>query len=273
METALETSGILFQLKRFSIHDGPGIRTTVFMKGCPLSCEWCHNPEGQTATPELLVYPHRCISCGSCFAVCHTGAALSCTETDRSLCCMCGKCMEACFAGARMLAGIDMTSSEVLAEISRDLPFYEDSGGGVTFSGGEPLAQPVFLNEMLSGCRDRGISTCIDTCGYSEWHVLREAASLTDLFLFDLKLMDDTLHIEYTGVSNSIVLENLRRLCSIHAGVLIRVALIPGRTDSRDNIEAIHNFVSTLDGRPKIELLPYHDTWRGKLYRLGRADS
>jgi pyruvate formate lyase activating enzyme len=272
METVLETSGILFSLKRFSIHDGPGIRTTVFMKGCPLSCEWCHNPEGQTVNPELLVSPHRCISCGSCTAVCQSGAVISCTDTDRSLCIVCGKCIEACFTDARMLAGMAMTASEVLKEISRDLPFYEDSGGGVTFSGGEPLTQPAFLYEMLSGCRDRGIHTCVDTCGYCEWEVLRDAALLTDLFLFDLKLLNDAAHIEHTGVSNGIILENLRRLSGIHDSVWIRVALIPGRTDSRENIEAIRSFVSTLDGLPEIDLLPYHDTWRGKLYRLGRTE-
>jgi pyruvate formate lyase activating enzyme len=265
-----EEKGLLFQLKRFSIHDGPGIRTTVFMKGCPLSCEWCHNPEGQAPGRELMVYPGRCISCGRCDAVCPEGAVISCTETDLTSCTACGNCTEVCFSGARMLAGIEMTASEVVAEASRDLPFFEDSGGGITFSGGEPLFQPRFLRDMLTLCRERGINTCVDTCGYCDWEELEETAALTDCFLYDLKLMDDVAHVEYTGVSNAPVLDNLGRLCDIHRDVVVRMALIPGRTDSGENRTAIEAFVHGLPGSRRIELLPYHDTWRGKLYRLGR---
>jgi len=265
-----EETGLLFQLKRFSLHDGPGIRTTVFMKGCPLSCEWCHNPEGQSPGRELMVYPHRCISCGSCGEVCPSGAVVSCTETDRSLCTSCGSCAEACFSGARMLAGIEMSAREVIAEASRDLPFFDDSGGGITFSGGEPMAQPEFLHGMLAICRETRIHTCVDTCGYCDWRLLERTAGLADSFLYDLKIMNDLAHMESTGVSNAPILDNLSRLCDIHGDVTVRLALIPGRTDSADNTRAVEAFVRGLPGGRRVETLPYHDTWRGKLYRLGR---
>ena len=171
-----------------------------------------------------------------------------------------------------MLAGIEMTVSELVSEVSRDRPFYQDSGGGVTFSGGEPMVQRGFLRDVLSACRREGIHSCVDTCGFCEWEDLLEIAGFADCFLYDLKAMDHDLHRRVTGQPNAPILDNLRRLCAVHGDITVRLALIPGITDSGDNVMAVKEFISSLDGNPRLELLPYHDTWRGKLYRLGRTD-
>lgn len=277
MAEAAQT-GLVFDIQRYSIHDGPGIRTTVFLKGCPLACPWCHNPESQTAGPELMLWPDRCILCESCLATCPQGAISSSggeperrVRTDLQRCRLCGECVEACVAGAREIVGRLMTVEEVLSRVERDLPFYDQSGGGVTFSGGEPLAQPEFLSALLQACRALEIHTTVDTCGYAPWHVVDHLRSCVDLFLYDLKLMDEARHYKITGVSNEPILENLRALAAAGQRLRVRVPVIPGVNDDRANVHALGAFVAALPGQIGIDLLPYHATARDKYRRLGRT--
>jgi pyruvate formate lyase activating enzyme len=267
------TTGIIFDIKKFSIHDGPGIRTTVFFKGCPLNCSWCHNPESQGAEPELMVRETRCIRCGTCVVVC-THGALS-WNGDRVIrdphkCTLCGACVETCFAEAREMVGRLMAVEEVLAEIERDVPFYDQSGGGVTFSGGEPLNQPRFLGSLLAACHEREIHTALDTCGYARWELLDHLRRDVDLFLYDLKLMDDAGHRQFTGVPNGLILENLRRLAAHGHRIIVRVPLIPGVNDQAENLHRLGSFVAGLPGVTRVDLLPYHHTASVKYGRLNR---
>lgn len=271
-------TGLVFDIQRFSIHDGPGIRTTVFLKGCPLACPWCHNPESQAAAPELMLWPGRCIRCEACLPVCPHGAiALAVDEggrrtvTDPARCELCAACVDACYAGAREMVGQWMTVGEVLAEVVRDVPFYDQSGGGVTFSGGEPLAQPEFLSALLQACRAREIDTTVDTCGYAPWGVVDEVRRYVGLFLYDLKLMDDTRHRQLTGVSNEPILDNLQRLAAGGQRLRVRVPVIPGLNDDEANLRALGATVAALPGPVGIDLLAYHPTARDKYQRLNRA--
>ncbi|MFW6082685.1 MAG: glycyl-radical enzyme activating protein [Chloroflexota bacterium] len=264
-------TGRVFDIKRFSIHDGPGIRTTVFLKGCPLTCWWCHNPEGQALQAELILRPERCIGCGACLDVCKHGAVLRLEDrfsTDRERCTVCGACVEVCYAGARELVGREMTCSELMNEIERDAPFYDQSGGGVTFSGGEPLCQPDFLREILQACKQRSLHTALDTCGSVRWRILDEIRDYVDLFLYDLKLMDDKRHRAVTGVSNTPILSNLRALSQHGHAIILRIPIIPGINDDRENIEAIGAFAARLNSAPHVDLLPYHQIGRHKYHQL-----
>jgi pyruvate formate lyase activating enzyme len=281
MSESSET-GLVFDIQRFSIHDGPGIRTTVFMKGCPLHCSWCHNPESQAPVPQLLLYPERCIGCAACLEACQYGAIVSGpggTTTDLALCAACGACTEACYAEARVLAGRAMTVDQVMAEVERDVAFYDQSGGGVTFSGGEPLAQPGFLLALLQAARRRGLHTALDTCGYAPWPVLDRVRPYVDVFLYDLKLMDDARHREATGVSNEVILDNARALAAAGHRLRLRVPLIPGVNDDDANLRALAVFAAALSGveggleggLQGIDLLAYHPTAREKYRRLNRA--
>lgn len=266
--------GAVFDIRRYSIQDGPGIRTTVFFKGCPLSCTWCHNPESQRSEPELIFRENRCIRCGSCVAACPQGAASWQSGgpwTDAQKCTCCGVCLEACPAEARELAGKSMNTAEVMAAVLRDIPFYDESGGGVTFSGGEPLNQVDFLRELLSACHARGIHTALDTCGFAPWETLDSVRRDVDLFLYDLKLMDSGDHLLFTGVDNRIILENLQKLASAGHKLRIRVPLIPEITAVKENLEQMAAFVRDLPGRPPVDLLPYHAAAEQKYIRLGRA--
>jgi pyruvate formate lyase activating enzyme len=260
-------SGLVFNVQRYSLHDGPGIRTTVFLKGCPARCLWCHNPEGQSFAPEILVVETRCASCGTCAAACPHGAP----PPGSGLCTACGACVEACPAGARQLAGREMTVDAVVDEVLRDRVFYEESGGGVTFSGGEPLAQPEFLAGLLAACRAAGIHTAVDTCGFSPRERLLVLASLVDLFLFDVKLLDDARHRALTGLPAAPILDNLRALAAVHANVWIRVPVVPGYTDAEADIAATAALVAGLPGVRRVSLLPYHRTGTQKARRLGRT--
>lgn len=268
--------GLVFNLQRFSFHDGPGIRTTVFLKGCPLRCWWCHNPEGQSPEPDLLLRPERCIGCGACLSACPYGAiavdGAGTLRTDRSRCHHCGACVEVCYAGARELAGRWMTVEEVIAEVERDIPFYGASEGGerggVTFSGGEPLSQPDFLHALLVACRARGLHTAVDTSGFAPWPVLDRIRGLVDLFLYDLKVVDDARHRRYTGVSNRRILENLRRLSAAGHRIFLRIPLIPGVNDDPEAVHQALAFAATLPRIDRVDLLPYHATGLGKYERL-----
>jgi pyruvate formate lyase activating enzyme len=270
------TSGILFDIRKYSIHDGPGIRTAVFFKGCPLACAWCHNPESQSFRPELLLRPGRCIDCGACLTSCqpdaiHPSPSGVGVVTDRARCTACGKCTLVCVAEARQLVGQQYSVDQVMAEIEADRVFYERSGGGVTFTGGEPLAQPRFLLELLSACHTRGISTVLDTSGFAPWQVLDEIRPLVDLFLYDLKLMDESRHIHWTGISNADILSNLRQLSDAGSRILVRIPLIPGINDDEENLGAMGEFLASLSTPPPVELLPYHNIAEAKYAGLGRG--
>ncbi len=266
-------TGIVFDIKRFSIHDGPGIRTTVFLKGCPLRCWWCHNPEGQASQPELILRPERCIGCGACLEVCECGAIFQNGErmvTDRVCCISCGACAEVCYAEAREVVGREMTVVEVMDAIERDSAFYDQSGGGVTFSGGEPLTQPIFLGELLRACKAAALHTTLDTCGFAHWDVVESVRADVDLFLYDLKLIDDVRHREVTGASNVRILENLRRLSRKGHRIVLRVPIIPGINDDEETVHAIGAFAAELPSLERVELLSYHRIGQSKYRQLGK---
>lgn len=269
-----EEKGTVFDIKRFAIHDGPGIRTTVFFKGCPLRCFWCHNPESQSSERELIVRESRCRRCGTCLDVCPQGALALTGDSisiDRGRCALCGACAEACPSQALEVVGQEMTVREVMREVEKDVPFYDESRGGATFSGGEPLLQPEFLAALLSACKEKGISTVVDTCGFAPWETMENVRENVDLFLYDLKVMDPARHAELTGVSNERILENLERLSRLGQPLIVRVAVIPGKNDAEEEIRALGRFVASLQNPPPIDLLPYHRTGIGKYARLGRA--
>ena len=267
-------SGMVFNIQRFSVHDGPGIRTTVFLKGCPLSCLWCHNPEGIDPEPELARTPARCIECGECVQVCPRGLPVpGKTPPPEALdpCLVCGACAEVCPSEARQVAGHTMTVDEVMAEIVKDRVFFEESGGGVTFSGGEPLGQPRFLENLLAACRRQGVHTTVDTCGLAPLADIESVADLCDLWLYDIKTVDDRVHRQVTGASNAQILTNLRRLGDGSRRIWVRVPVVPGINDSSENLAATARLAASIPGVERVCLLPYHPMGRDKLRRLGRT--
>ena len=265
------TTGTVFNIQRYSIHDGPGIRTTVFLKGCPLDCWWCQNPESQLSGQEMIFWGDRCIGCGACSTICPSDAIQiknGIPVTEKEKCILCEKCIEKCPALAREMIGKKLTTEEVIKEIEKDLVFYEESDGGVTFSGGEPLRQSEFLESLLICCQKKKIHTAVDTSGYISWEILNKISPKVDLFLYDLKLMDNERHKKYTGVSNELILENLKKLSSVHNNILVRFPVIPGINDDYQNIKEIGKFLSSLK-IAQVSLLPYHYIGIDKYRRLG----
>jgi len=266
--------GTMFSIIRFSTHDGPGIRTTVFMKGCPLACWWCHNPENWQHLPSEIYRPERCIGCGRCIAGCPTGALAVGPQgisTDPDRCGHCGRCVDACPAEARERTSWQVGAADLVRSISRDSLFYDQSGGGVTFSGGEPLTQPDFLLAALKQCGELEIHRAVDTSGYVESGTLQAVARHTDLFLYDLKLVDPQKHRAHTGVDNHRILSNLRMLSESGAAIVVRIPLIPGVNDDSQSIALAGEFIAGLPRRHAVDLLPFHPAASAKYAKLGLA--
>ncbi len=269
--------GWIFDIKRFAVHDGPGIRTTIFLKGCSLQCQWCHNPESINSQPELMLHTRRCISCDTCLTVCPTGAHQK-TERgertfDRGRCDLCGRCVASCYAEALVMVGRRVSVDDVMAVVREDAPFYERSGGGVTLSGGEPLVQGDFTVALLSQCQAEGFHTAIDTCGNVKWRVINRVLPYVDLVLYDVKHISPHQHKRYTGASNRLILNNLRRLCNCGVHVEIRMPIIPTINDSQKTIESTARYLGSLNNITAVRLLPYHRLAGSKYQSLGRENT
>ena len=272
----MAAKGMIFDIKRFAVHDGPGIRTTVFFKGCPLRCRWCHNPEGISPAPELMVFASRCLKgCRDCIAACPRRAlskARGAIVLARSRCDGCGACARACPADALQSAGRTVSASDIMEEAAKDQPFHRESEGGITFSGGEPMLQPGFLAGLLGECRRRKLHAAVDTAGLAPYGEFERILPLVDLFLFDLKAIDDGLHRRLTGVSNRRILDNLRRLSRSGKPLNVRVPLVPGCNDAPAELGRMADFCAALPRRHPLHILPYHRGYSGKSRRLGLAD-
>ena len=252
---------IIFDVQRNSFVDGPGIRTTVFFKGCNLRCAWCHNPESQSAKPQMMFYKDKCTGCGKCKSVC---------PYHLEQCELCGKCTLYCPVDARKVCGKEHTVDEVLKEVLKDQAFYETSGGGVTFSGGECMLQIDFLAEILKKCKEKGIHTAVDTAGHIPFESFEKILPYTDLFLYDIKIFDSQKHKQYVGVGNELILENLKKLFERKAKLWIRIPIIPDVNDSIEEIQKIKDFLKTIGTPEKIELLPYHAMGENKYRAIGK---
>lgn len=267
------SAGRIFDIQRFCIHDGPGIRTTVFLKGCPLRCLWCGNPESIDPKPQLSYTADKCIACGECFKVCKPNAlwkdAADKAVVDRARCTHCGECAPACDPKALEMVGRDVEADAVLEVVLRDRDYYRQSGGGMTLSGGEPLLQPEFAENLLHAAKNRGIHCCVETSGYAGWEVFERLKRVVDLWLFDYKETDPNLHAKFTGRELETILERLQKLHDSDAKILLRCPMIPQHNARRGHLDGIAALAKRLPKLQGVELLPYYDLWRGKLKRFG----
>jgi len=264
--------GMIFDIRRSSINDGPGIRTVIFFKGCNLRCIWCHNPESLSALMQIQYYPSKCIGCGKCIELCPVKAHDVIDNNKvflRELCILCEKCTSSCYAGALTRIGQKICVNDVVAEIKKDCLYYKNSGGGVTFSGGEPLLQPIFLKELLTECKKLDVHCAIETAVNVQWDTLLEVMPMVDLFICDVKIMDEKKHQEFTGVGNKQILANIKKLSEYKKDLWVRTPIIPGVNDNIQEISKIRDFVRSIATVKKFELLPYHDMAEEKYTSLG----
>lgn len=275
-----EMEGVLFNIQRYSLHDGPGIRTIPFFKGCPLSCKWCSNPESQRPTPELIFKKSDCIRCGKCIEACKQ-QALSVSNAffiDRERCIQCGECTQVCPTQALEMKGKRMTVADVMRELQKEENLYRRSGGGITLSGGEPLAQPDFARELLKACKEKGWHTAMETTGFTTPEVIADVFPYVDLALTDIKAINPAIHLANTGIENSQILENLLRI-SFLTKTIVRIPVIPGVNDNPEEIHNIAEFARLMSNVDTLHLLPYHSFGEnkygllGRIYPMGEADS
>lgn len=279
-------SGTIFNTQKFSIHDGIGIRTLIFMKGCPLRCLWCSNPESQNTGIQIMDVKSNCIKCGKCAVLCDAGAIDSNTlNIDRKLCRICGRCADSCFANAKKITGRTVSIDDVMDIIEKDMIFYQNSGGGVTVGGGEPVMQAGFVSALLKECKGVNIHTAVETCGFGTWKSLSSILEYTDQVFYDLKAMDPSLHMKLTGVDNHVILDNAAKAARLGKKMTFRIPLVPNCNDSRINITETGNFIqelSQINRNISVELLAYHDLGKDKyrwldmnyaLHSTGRPDA
>lgn len=268
--------GLVFDIKKFAIHDGPGIRTTVFFKGCPLNCLWCHNPESQSKMPEISFVSDKCIGCGYCVAACPNQCHKLLDHKhffNREDCVKCGKCAGKCYTEALEIIGKEMTISAIMDEVMKDTLFYETSGGGMTISGGEPMAQFAFTRTLLKAAKEKGLHICLDTCGFAPFDQYQQIIDSVDIFLYDLKETDPQKHKEFTGVPLSPILDNLKKLDEAGAKTILRCPLIPGLNDREDHLLKIAKIANSMKNLKEIYILPYHPLGISKNHMIGKKNS
>ncbi len=269
----MNTKGLIFSIEKTSLHDGPGLRTTVFVKGCPLHCLWCHNPESQSFSPELYYFDEKCVRCGRCVSVCPKNCHIVTEaghEIARESCIRCGECVRTCPYSALEMKGEHMEADLVLAEVEKDRDFYIASGGGLTVSGGEPLSQFDFTRQLLTMAKERGIHTCLETSGYTSTDRIIRVKDSVDIFLYDYKESDPERHKRYTGVDNELILKNLYELDKHSAKIILRCPIIPGMNDRMEHLQEIAQLANKLDNLLEVNIMPYHSYGKSKSANIGR---